>query len=186
MASYGHISKKITRRSVTRIYLYTKLVYNRKMSQPTSLSHYLHEKAPGIRFDQLSHQHNIVCANIQQTQLYTDWLKQQNQAIKCQIYPKVQSLNQWLEQQYLNQTEQHHKIITYNLQLVTWHQIIQAHIGDIIANQTWQRAEQYHHYRQHECQFNHQNHNARSRVSELSTALSRAPVGTTMDRPRNP
>ena len=116
------------------------------MNQPISLAYYLQQKAPCVKLEQLSHRHTIVCANIQQTQLYTDLINQRSP--HTHIQPKILSLNQWLEQHYLNQESTSKKIITHNQQLVIWHKIIKEHIDDHTSNLSWQRAEQYHHYHQ--------------------------------------
>ena len=134
------------------------------MTDPMTLTHYIKQKAAVIRFEQLSHDHTIVCANIQQTQLYTDWLIQSSKRGSSKLTPNVLSLNQWLENHYINQQSTANKILPHNQQIIIWHKIITQHITDHATSLSWQRAEQYHHHHQHECQFNHNNHAAQDQA----------------------
>lgn len=130
------------------------------MASLQSLDNYLRTFNSAHPLSELSHQHTIICANIQQTQLFSNWVTQQySRNQDAAILPNVISLNQWLETRYLNQPSTHKRIIQHNLQLMIWNQaIISEHDAHLSESLAWNLASQYHHYYQHEIQFNHQNH----------------------------
>lgn len=130
------------------------------MASLESLDNYLSSFNSTYPLSELSHQHTIICANIQQTQLFSDWVTQQYSSNQgTAILPNVVSLNQWLETRYLNHLSTSQHIIQHNLQLMIWNQaIISKHDPNLSDSLAWTLASQYHHYYQHEIQFSHQNH----------------------------
>ena len=119
----------------------------------SSFNAYLHRFARILTVADLAVHDQLIFASVAQSQFFRQWLHTNNQHTSTK-FPKILSLQNWLQQQYLLQPHTKHKICDHHHQLQIWHHAI-CQTQDITLQPPvlWQIARQYQIQYRHEASY---------------------------------